>query len=69
MSHPLADSMYDHDQVQSQSREPLLRKVMFLRNGSPNWVGIKFPKRNNAVWIHQSDFDKLVDEIIGGLQL
>lgn len=43
------------------------KKVKFLRNGSPNWIGIKFPNRKGAVWIAQSDFDNLVDTILNGL--
>jgi len=45
------------------------KKVKFLRNGSDNWIGIKFPNRKGAVWVSQSDFDVLVDTIISGLNL
>lgn len=46
-----------------------MKKVKFLRNGSPDWIGIKFPKRKGAVWVSQSDFDILVDTIICGLNM
>lgn len=45
------------------------KEVKFLRNGSPDWIGIKFPKRKGAVWISQSDFDNLVDVILQGIRL